>query len=152
MFRHFLKVICNSSSPQPGLLTFHLDDIQFLFFYLKGRFAKREGTLSSAGSPFKWLQGLGLSWSNSRNQDFPHLLHGYRAQSLGPSSAAFPGPLARGWIWSRATRTWTSAHTGCWCCRQKLRVCCQGADPWIVHLHSLYKHSVQETYIWIAVP
>lgn len=38
-------------------------------------------------------------------------------QVLGPSSAASPRLSAGIWMRSKAARTWTSTHVGCWSCR-----------------------------------
>lgn len=49
----------------------------------------------------------------------------------GPSSAAFPGILAGGWIGSRTAGTRTSADMGCWGHRQWLNSLCESAGSQI---------------------
>lgn len=39
---------------------------------------------------------------------------------LKPSFIAFLRWLARSWVRSATTRTWTGTHMTCWCCRQQL--------------------------------
>lgn len=52
-----------------------------------------------------------------------------RSQTLGPSSATFPRPLAGSWISSTVARTQADAQMGCQICRQWFNLLCYSSAP-----------------------
>lgn len=113
------------------------------YIYLEVTVTERERHLPSIGSLCWWLQIRGWNRPNPAvSFRLPIWVTG--AQTLGPSSAASPRPLARNEIRNKATVTWTDTHMGYW--HHRLSLPCLNSNPTSppppckssVNLHAVY--------------
>lgn len=120
-----------------------------LFYYLLIYLASRakEGALSATSLCPKWLQhpGLGHAEPGVRNSTGVSHVNG-KGPSTGPSPVAFLDTLTGSWITSGAAST---ADTGCWCCRQWLKLMYHNTDPvlyfWELIFPKLFQSSISKS-------